>query len=104
MSFKLSTHGDGQLHAGVNRATPLGGNPIDIFVRVSDIACFAMNAIGSIDGQSFALPFVNRSGAKMLARVSEFQGASVLADFSISDNQMARLAFFVARVTQKNAG
>ena len=84
-----------KLHSFVIRsASAFGRDPVDNLIRVGYVARFAVHAVRKIDfqltpaGFGVFLHFINLGGAKTLARIAEFFGASGRADIRVRDVKM----------------
>lgn len=82
-------------------APSLRADPGDDLVRVGDVAGLAVDTIRRVQLQVFAgavgvvFHFINRGGAKELARVAVLADAAIVADVEVGDSQVRGLVFFV---------
>ena len=90
------------LHAFVIRTAPaFRHDPVNDLVGIGDVAGLAMNAIGGVNFQ-FELAvgilghFVDRRGAKILARIAVLYDALCGSNIQIAHDQVAGLIFLVA--------
>src|SRR3989338_1698342 len=67
------------LQNGILRsAAPFGGDPADIVIRIHDVACLAVDAVGRVQFEmprrSLPLHLVDLGGAEMVARIAVLGG------------------------------
>ena len=78
----------------IGPAAALRRNPGDDLVGIGDIAGFAVDAVGRIEFEAFALAsgqflhLIDRRGTKVLARVSKLLRATDVADIKVGNLQM----------------
>src|SRR4051794_17706886 len=95
------------LHIDVVRpAAALGRDPVDVLVRVFDIACFAMNAVLGVDLVSPAArvldPLVNPRRAVALRRSAIDVVLGPLLQLHVLDLEVARLILLMVGVGQEH--
>jgi hypothetical protein len=85
-------------------AAAFGGNPSDDLVGILNVAGLAVNAIGRIQADPFAVGrgvivkhFIYVGRAEILARAPEFLYAACIANVSVLNEQVSRLVIFVLR-------
>ena len=107
-TFNLGTWG---LHLQVfvvGAAAAFGRDPGDDLVGVQDVAGLAVNAVGGVQvnllAAVFLHHFVHGGRAEVLAGVAELDGAAVVADVGVVDQQVRRLVFLVLGRRVKDVG